>query len=108
MNYSKKIFLVVNILEELKTSNSQIQVVKINSYLQKLDKELDDEVKNTITLYYSDIINSYEKLLYKVKDENIDIINLIELYKDRMELRYYKGRYEYKECLDKKWRYEGD
>ena len=65
MNYNKKIFLIVNIINELKTSNSQIQVVKINNYLQKLDKELEEEVKNTITLYYSDIIDSYKKLLYK-------------------------------------------
>ena len=107
MNYNKKIFLIVNIINELKTSNSQIQVVKINNYLQKLDKELEEEVKNTITLYYSDIIDSYEKLLYKLKNENKDIINLVELYKDRMELRYYKGKYEYKECLDVKWRNDG-
>ena len=51
MNYNKKIFLIVDILKELNTSNSQIQVVKINNYLQKLDKELEEEVKNTITLY---------------------------------------------------------
>ncbi len=107
MNYNKKIFLIVNIINELKTSNSQIQVVKINNYLQKLDKELEEEVKNTITLYYSDVIDSYEKLLYKLKNENKDIINLIELYKDRMELKYYKSKYEYKECLDVKWRNDG-
>lgn len=107
MNYNKKIFLIVDILKELNTSNSQIQVVKINNYLQKLDKELEEEVKNTITLYYRDVIDSYEKLLYKLKNENKDIINLVNLYKDRMELRYYKNKYEYKECLDVKWKNDG-
>lgn len=107
MNYNKKIFLTLDIIKELMTSNSRIQIVKINSYLQKLDKELEEEVKNNITLYYSDIIDSYEKLLYKLKNENKDIINLIELYKDRMELRYYKSKYEYKECLDVNWRNDG-
>lgn len=103
MNYRKELYGVLAILdEELEKSE---YVLKINTYLKKLHEEIVKYVEWDSTRC-EDIVKQFEKIKTFIKDE--DVLDIIELYKNKVELLRLEIKDGWRTALSNLKPYEGD
>lgn len=103
MDYRKELYGVLAILdEELEKSE---YILKINTYLKNLHEEIIEYVECD-SIKCEDVIKHFEKIKTFIKDE--DVLDIVELYKNKVELLRLEIKDGWRTALSNFGPYEGD